>query len=114
MTPSPGNEQRRATRKPAATPAAVVDVIRDRPLGHLGNLSASGMLLIGTQEPRLDAVYQARLPLPGPDGQNAAIEVGIQAQWHEPAARPGQTWAGYRIIAITPADAARLDRWLRL
>lgn len=113
MTPAPSNEQRRATRKSVNSPAPVVDVIRDQPLGHLGNLSASGLLLIGAQAPRRDAVYQVRLPLPGPDGHANTIEVGIQAQWHEPAARQGQVWAGYRIIAIAAADATRLERWLQ-
>jgi hypothetical protein len=112
MTTDSG-EQRRAPRKPVDAASPVVDVIRDRPLGQLGNLSASGLLLIGPETPQRDAVYQVRLPLPGPDGRAADIEVGIQAQWHEPAARPGQVWAGYRIIAIAPPDAARLDRWLR-
>jgi hypothetical protein len=105
------SDQRRAPRKPVDTGTTVVDVIRDQPLGHLGNLSATGMLLIGPQAPQRDAVYQVRLPLPGMDG--AAIEVGIQTQWCEPAARPGLSWTGYRIIAIAQADATRLDRWLR-
>jgi len=105
--PAPGNEQRRATRKQAGSRAPVVDVIRDQPMGHLGNLSATGLLLIGTHAPRRDAVYQVRLSLPEP------IEVGIQAQWHEPAASPGQIWAGYRIIAIGNDDAARLEHWLQ-
>jgi len=113
MTPAASNEQRRAARKPVDSPVSVVDVIRDQPLGHLGNLSASGLLLIGTQAPRRDAVYQVRLALPGPDGRASTVEVGIQAQWQEPAARPGQVWAGYRIIAIGSDDAARLEDWLR-
>jgi hypothetical protein len=44
--------------------------------------------------------------------QSQPIEVGIQEQWHESAASSGQIWAGYRIVAITDADAARLESWL--
>jgi hypothetical protein len=113
VTTAPGNEQRRAARKPVGSRAPVMDVIRDQPMGHLGNLSATGLLLIGTHAPRRDAVYQVRLPLPGPDARASTIEVGIQAQWHEPAASPGQVWAGYRIIAITSNDATRLEHWLQ-
>jgi hypothetical protein len=107
------NEQRRAPRKPVDTTIPVVDVIRDQPLGYLGNLSATGMLLIGQQPPTQDAVYQVRLSLPGAGSRETGIEVGIQAQWHEAGGGPGQIWAGYRIIAIAQADATRLDRWLR-
>jgi hypothetical protein len=113
MNPPAGNEQRRATRKAARSATPVVDVIRDQPMGHLGNLSSTGLLLIGTYAPQRDAVYQVRLPLPGPDAHPGTIEVGIQAQWHEPAASPGQVWAGYRIIAINADDAARLEHWLQ-
>jgi protein involved in temperature-dependent protein secretion len=44
-------------------------------------------------------------------GQVVAITLGIQEQWHEPAAS-GQTWAGYRIVAISDEDVAQLHRWL--
>lgn len=113
MTPDP-QESRRAHRKPVNIAAQVIDAISGRRMGQLGNLSASGMLLIGTQAPRSEAIYQLRLPLPGLDGASPVIEVGVQEQWHEEAATPGQVWAGYRIIAIGDEEAARLQHWLEL
>ncbi|MCX7515103.1 PilZ domain-containing protein [Frateuria sp. STR12] len=105
-------EQRRAPRKRAAAAALVTDTIHARPLGHLCNLSASGVLLIAPQRPRSEAVFQARLPLAdGPQGA-AAIELGLQEQWHQ-AANAGQVWVGYRIIAIAPQDALTLVQWLQ-
>jgi len=110
---NPAN-QRRAERKRASAAAIVTDVISGQPMGHLGNLSSSGMLLIGAQTPRSEALYQVSVALPEAD-QGAAppqsIEVGIQEQWHEPATS-GQVWAGYRIVAIGEEDVSRLDRWL--
>ncbi|GLQ50319.1 PilZ domain-containing protein [Dyella flava] len=106
-------EQRRAPRKRPDYSVAVTDSITGQPLGHLGNLSSNGMLLIGQRVPRSEAVYQVSLPLPRHDGTAPTIEIGIQEQWHEPAATPGQTWAGYRIIAIGSADATQLDHWLQ-
>jgi hypothetical protein len=109
------NNQRRAERKRTSVTAIVTDVISGLPMGHLGNISSSGMLLIGAQEPRSEALYQVSLNLPGSDRmptQSQPIEAGIQEQWHESAASSGQIWAGYRIVAITDADAARLDSWL--
>jgi hypothetical protein len=107
--------QRRAERKRATFTAIVTDVISGQPMGHLGNLSSTGMLLISANAPRSEALYQVSLPLPASGrllAQSQPIEVGIQEQWHEPAASPGQVWAGYRIVAITDTDAARLDSWL--
>ena len=114
MSPHESN-QRRSERKRATFTAVVTDVISGEPLGHLGNLSSTGMLLISTQAPRSEALYQVSLTLPASGRaliQSQPIEAGIQEQWHEPAASPGQIWAGYRIVAISDADAARLDGWL--
>lgn len=111
MTPNP-QESRRAHRKPVNIAAEVIDAISGRRMGQLGNLSASGMLLIGSQAPRNEAIYQLRLPLPGLGEAATAIEVGVQEQWHEEAATPGQYWAGYRIIAIGDQESAQLQRWL--
>jgi hypothetical protein len=106
-------EQRRSPRKRPDHSVTITDAITGQPLGHLGNLSSSGMLLIGHCVPRSEAVYQVHLPLPRHDGSMPSIEIGIQEQWHEPAASPGQTWVGYRIIAIGNMDAMHLDDWLQ-
>lgn len=105
-------DQRRALRKRANFTAVVTDVISGQPMGHLGNLSTTGMLLISTHAPRSAAIYQVRLSLPSPGRLPQTIEVGIQEQWHEHAASPGQVWAGYRIVAIDEADASLLGAWL--
>lgn len=107
--------QRRAERKPTPSNAVVIDVITGHQIGHLGNLSRTGMLLITDQAPRSEALYQVSVALPATGRtmlQSQPIEIGIQEQWHEHAASSGHIWAGYRIIAITDTDAARLDSWL--
>ena len=111
MTPDP-QESRRAHRKSVSIAAEVIDAISGRRMGQLGNLSASGMLLIGSEAPRNEAIYQLRLPLPGLGATPPMIEVGVQEQWHEEAATPGQIWAGYRIISIGENETAQLQRWL--
>lgn len=109
------SNQRRAERKRATVNAIVTDMISGLPMGHLGNLSSTGMLLISAQAPRSEALYQVSMILPGSGrmlAESQPIELGIQEQWHESAASSGQIWAGYRIVAITDADAARLESWL--
>jgi hypothetical protein len=108
------DESRRAARKRVNFTAEVTDVISGRNMGHLGNLSATGMLLISTEPPRSEALYQLHLPLPGLAKETPHIEVGVQEQWHEHAATPGQVWAGYRIIAIGQREAELLEQWLGL
>lgn len=107
MTP---REQRRAPRKPVDAGVVAMDVVAEQPLGNLCNISASGLLLVGARQPRSEGVYQARLSLPG---AGEAIELGLQEQWHDPAAIPGQYWVGYRIIAIAKRHDDVLRRWLQ-
>ncbi|HUB90211.1 MAG TPA: PilZ domain-containing protein [Dyella sp.] len=107
------NEQRRAPRKRPHYIVNVTDLITGQTLGQLGNLSSNGMLLISPHTPRSEAVYQVSLSLPTHEASMPTIEVGIQEQWHEPAATPGQIWSGFRIIAIGNNDAALLERWLQ-
>jgi hypothetical protein len=112
---TPASNQRRAERKRANFTALVMDVISGSPMGHLGNLSSTGLLLISSKAPRSEAIYQVSVALPGSGRlltQSQPVELGIQEQWHEPAASPGQIWAGYRIVAVSDADAARLESWL--
>lgn len=108
------SEQRRARRKRANFTAVVTDTIRDEPMGFLGNLSTGGMLLICAQPPVRDAIYQLQVPLHGLGPQPEHVEIGVQAQWHAQASSPGQTWAGFRIVAISTRDAGVVDRWLAL
>ncbi|PWK81877.1 PilZ domain-containing protein [Fulvimonas soli] len=107
-------DQRRAVRKRTDYTAVVTDMISGQPFGQLGNLSASGMLVISANPPRSEAIYQLRLPLSGLGRTPQHIEVGVQEQWQEQAATPGQVWAGYRIVAISSEDNARLQAWLAL
>ncbi|MEO8746634.1 MAG: PilZ domain-containing protein [Rhodanobacter sp.] len=109
----PGN-RRSAERKRASPAATVTDVISGQAMGHVGNMSSTGMLLIGHRTPRSEALYQVCVtlrPASQPGGQAITISAGIQEQWHEPAAS-GQMWSGYRIVAITDEDVAQLSRWL--
>jgi hypothetical protein len=116
MSPHDPSNQRRAERKRASASAVVTDVISGLPIAHLGNISSTGVLLIGAQTPRSEAIYQVSVSLPGSSERqlihSQPIEAGIQVQWHEVAASSGQVWAGYRIVAISDADAARLESWL--
>lgn len=105
-------DQRRTRRKPVDSTVVVTDVITGQPMGQIGNLSGTGMLLISTASPHSEAIYQVRLPLPGNGNTPQYIEVGVQEQWHDHAASADQIWTGYRIISINEDDKARLDAWL--
>lgn len=108
------SEQRRTDRKRADTLITVTNVITGKRVGHIGNLSDSGLMLISPEPLREDALYQFRFDLPAGDrSRSQTVEVGAHEQWTEEATVPGQFWSGLRFIDISDADQAALQRWLR-
>ncbi|HET7662104.1 MAG TPA: PilZ domain-containing protein [Rhodanobacteraceae bacterium] len=104
---------RRAARKNISDPIPVENVISEKMLGRIGNLSLSGLMLICSERLCRDAIYQIRFALPdGHDGETVPMEVGVHEQWTEQTIGPGQFWSGMRIIDISTEDEARLARWL--
>lgn len=108
----PQRQRRRVPRKRANFTAPVTDAITRQDIGHLGDLSSGGLMLIGRQAPDDGAIYQLRFRLPGLDSPDSIIEVGVQALWYKPANAMGKVWSGYRIIAISDSDKAWLNKWL--
>lgn len=101
-------ELRRAQRRASTDTVVVTDAMTDAPLGTLGNLSATGMLLIANRPLPEDGLFQLRFALePGAP----PIEVGCQILWIDQAAAPGQYWTGLRFICVAGDDVARIRAW---
>lgn len=106
-------EHRRSQRKRAHHAIQVTDAITGQQIGHVGNLSIDGMLLIANRELRENALFQFSFELPSTTGTTARrVEIGVHEQWGEPSRIPGQYWAGFRIIDIAPEDREVLAAWV--
>lgn len=106
-------EHRRSQRKRAHQAIQVNDAINGQQIGHVGNLSADGMLLISNRQVADDALFQFSFHLPnGATGQMHQLEIGVHEQWSEKANVPGLFWTGFRIIDIGPEDFDVLTNWI--
>ncbi len=107
------NEHRRSQRKRAHHAIHVSNAITGQQIGHIGNLSTDGMLLISGQRLPEDALFQFAFQLPsGSTGQMHPLEIGMHEQWSEAANAAGQYWSGFRIIDIAPEDYNVLYDWV--
>jgi hypothetical protein len=106
------NEFRRARRRKAERGIEVHDTMTERVVGHLSDLSESGLLLIAHQPMASDALYQFRFRIPDTRGGQVAVEVGAHELWSDPAAAPGQVWTGFRFIDISQSDLAAVRNWV--
>lgn len=104
-------KKQRPLRKSPDRTVDVIDQMTGERTGHIGNLSATGMMLIAERPIADDALYQFSFALPGVSTRRT-IEVGAHEQWTAPGARQGQQWVGLHFIDISDEDEQALQRWL--
>lgn len=105
-------DARRAQRRSAAAPMLVMDVMTGRPLGRVGNLSESGMLLMAGEPVVEDALYQLQFTLPAEGTRRETlVDVGAHVVWMGRANAPGLVFAGLRFLTITAAHQQAVRDW---
>lgn len=107
-----GSESRRTPRRVVPGLIEVVDTMTEEAIGHLGNLSVGGMLLIANRTLPDDALYQLRFVLPGEAHPQPPIEVGAHVLWQDQASAPGQSWVGVRFLGLAPQVTRQLREWV--
>jgi hypothetical protein len=106
------SEFRRAKRRKVEERIEVTDAMTDRIVGHLSDLSETGLLLIANQAMVSDALYQLKFRLVDGNRHERHIEVGAHELWSDPAAAPGQVWTGFRFIDLGPSDLLFIRTWV--
>lgn len=104
-------DYRRARRRKVSN-IEVTDTMTGRVVGHLSNLSETGMLLILGEPVATDALFQMRFTLPRENAPTRPVEVGAHELWVDEAAAPGQVWTGFRFIDVSPEDVAYIRDWV--
>ncbi len=106
------NEYRRAKRRKVDRGIEVLDTMTERVIGHISDLSETGMLLILHEPLVSDALYQFRFKLPDFYGSQHSLDIGAHELWSDPAAAPGQVWTGLRFIDVSAPDLLFLRAWV--
>lgn len=106
------SEYRRAKRRKVEQGIDVLDTMTEQVVGHLSDLSETGMLLILNQRLVSDALYQFRFKLTDALGRERAIELGAHELWSDEASAPGQVWTGFRFIDIAAPELDFLRAWV--
>lgn len=104
-------EFRRSRRRQVAEAIQVTDSMTETVIGHIGNVSETGMLVMSSAPLVNDALYQLRFALP--DGPlKLPFEIGVHLLWRDQASAPGQAWTGFRFITMSDEQMQQLRRWI--
>lgn len=104
-------EFRRSRRRQVAEAIQVTDSMTETVIGHIGNVSETGMLVMSNAPLVNDALYQLRFALP--DGPlKLPFEIGVHLLWRDQASAPGQAWTGFRFITMSDEQMQQLRRWI--
>jgi hypothetical protein len=106
------NESRRSQRRNVHESVIVIDTMTEQPIGRVGNISESGMLLVASAPLCEDALYQLRFEIVDRTGRVVAIDAGAHLIWLGSANTPGQGWAGLRFLTIEESQLAVLRQWI--
>ena len=106
------DEYRRVPRRKITSTVEVIDTMTDNVIGRLGNLSETGMLVIASAPLVDDALYQLRFVLHDAPEAPFSIQVGVHLLWQDSASAAGQTWTGFRFIALLDSQMSQLRQWL--
>ena len=105
-------ESRRSRRRRVDERVEVLDMMTEQPIGQLGNVSESGLLLLANGSLHDDCLYQLRFTLSDRLGQRSVFEVGVHLLWHNGQAPPGQAWTGFRFLSLEDTQLERLREWI--
>jgi hypothetical protein len=108
-----GREARRSRRQRLPGSPPVYDVLAERVLGRVIDMSAGGLKLLLAEPLVEDTLYQVRFELAMGDGRRVPIVAGIQVL-DSRLDEDGLLGTGARFIHLEGAHARQLVQWLRL
>ncbi len=103
-------EKRRFERKSLSAVIPVTDMVEQAEIGHIGNISDGGLMLITYESMVVGSIHQLSFTLRNQSGEAFAFDVGTQCLWCSEASTPGRFWAGFEIIDINPEQQNQLHK----
>ena len=102
--------KRRAPRKSPSERIEIFDINAEDIIGHLANITSSGLMLMGPVSIAPGTLYQLQISLPSPVNGVETIEFGAECLWCQRAKGVNNYWTGMQIIDISEAAVDIIER----
>lgn len=87
----------------------VFNRLTDKPLGFIGNLSETGLMLISPYPMMTNARFEMRLKIPGQHGQLRYIDFSATCRWSREDVTPGSFDSGFELNTPTNDIRSMID-----
>jgi hypothetical protein len=84
----------------------------DQPMGYLGNVSETGLMLISQLPLLVGPVFALQIKVPENDGSVKLIDLDAHCLWSREDATPGNYDSGFKLVS-TPPEYEQLVNALR-
>ena len=105
------DEFRRYTRRDVIQQIDAIDLMTQKTLGKVANISEYGIMILTHIHINNDAIYQCELIFPYTYPFRSPFIIGLQEMWTEPVTTGKVSYAGFRIIDIESTDRLRISEW---
>ncbi len=102
-------EHRTKQRKHVFLYLDIYDRETGRLMGHLGDISNEGLMIIAPQPLPLHISREIRIRLPEDEFSKAFIDLEIQTRWTAPDVNPDLHCTGCLFVDISPEDEALVE-----
>jgi len=96
-------EKRQIQRQQLGYYLRVYNRHKDQPIGHLGNVSAEGLMIISAWPMLVGGCFELRLKLPGREGGVQPLDFTALCRWSHEDVTPGTHDSGFLLLAPPPA-----------
>lgn len=104
------DKRRRAQeRKELSQPITIQDIINNRPIGELVNISANGLMLICDDEIDTNSIFQFSMHLPKEINGQSRLDIGVDCLWCRKVDNFNRYWAGFQIIDASDETNAVIE-----
>lgn len=85
---------------------SVFNRLTDKPLGFIGNLSETGLMLISRYPMMTGVRFDMRLKIPAQHGELRCVDIGATCLWSREDVTPGSFDSGF--VLLSPPDDIRV------
>jgi hypothetical protein len=81
----------------------------DQPMGYLGNVSETGLMLISQLPLLVGPVFALQIKVPGEGSSVQLIDLDAHCLWSHEDATPGNYDSGFKLVSSPPAYAELIN-----